>query len=1273
MTREKSERESPEGSKEGGTARFEFLMPLPLFLNLFGQNPEKKNFNNQTEASLSGLDPLLASLRRKASRADAAILEALREQCSGFVEDDDEEEEEEKAKEEGGGGGEADGDGAGENNRDTTKTKTVGASLAAAARAAASLSLRVSDVGAKAAASEALVDDICRDVRALDAAKRNLSRGIAALRRLGMLSAATDQLAEAASRGDLGEAARLMGAVNELGEFFAPHAAAVPAVAELSARAAALRRSLSQAALREFELWPVSEVEAGRQPEAPLLDRLRDAGALADAVGREARTAALEAVVSKELGVYRQIFYFNPSSLAPPPSSSSAASASSSSSSASTALERTERRFAWLRKRLRSRSKLWAALPRAWRPDEALAAAFGTETARQLAAVLSAQAEATSSVGGGGGAGGSSASAPSAGGGLSQQQQQQGRVEALLLAVKACNDWEVEMADAFGGPRAAGAEELDFEAEGGPTVGTKDGGRRPAGDDTVSASEVRARAEAAARARAEAAASARAEAAAAAEGESSSTKQKPPPPPSSSSSTAVVPFKGMITSVFEPYLSLYVAAEERALAATAAALVRQEPWTLPSAASAAKDGGENEKDGGAAAAAAASSASSSSGGGLVLRSAPELFAAVKRSLTRCARHVSRGPSLVSLSGAFGRVLHWYSCALAEKIPKPALPVAQAPGGTAGGGAPGVPGGMALAGASAVVGNLVAAAATAASAAGGAVAASANSATLAPLPAPRALLRQLRPPALGSTDWLVRASDADLRRLAAVAATSEYCARVSRELAASVERTVEGGGGGGGGGRPSKNGGGETLSSSDSDATAEAFDDTLALALATAHLAIESRLEAALGTLARSPAWADPALSVVDASLWASDAERGLRAAAAALAPTLRRGGSGLAVSSSSSRRRRQQLAEDNSSHWRYVCDKAAASFGPRLLDGIHRCRKLSEPGCQQLLLDVGVLKAAFLALPNAALPSNDAAAASILAAALSSDDDERGGGGGALPLPPRSFAAAVVRAFGPAEALLKVVGAATTALADSFAALVPGGGTRELSRILELKAGLKRGDAAAVLDAFVAGGGGGNGVTAAAAVALPSLVKPAAAAASSSPQQQKQPVFYPSPPRAPQQHQQGSAPSPPSPFVQQQQQQAPRSPLQQQQPFPSPPMQQQQVATRPQRESFYPPSQQPTPPPPARTPAAAAAADLAARIRARVGAVGSGGSGNNIEDGGGTGGGAAGEAGRRMRDAAAAVRERLSLRDLPFGRNARAARQQQQEEEERQRQQQQQW
>ena len=38
-------------------------------------------------------------------------------------------------------------------------------------------------------------------------------------------------------------------------------------------------------------------------------------------------------------------------------------------------------------------------------------------------------------------------------------------------------------------------------------------------------------------------------------------------------------------------------------------------------------------------------------------------------------------------------------------------------------------------------------------------------------------------------------------------------------------------------------------------------------------------------------------------------------------------------------------------HFRYVCDKLAASFCPRFYEAVFRCRKISEAGSQQLLLD----------------------------------------------------------------------------------------------------------------------------------------------------------------------------------------------------------------------------------------------------------------------------------------------------------------------------------
>ena len=48
---------------------------------------------------------------------------------------------------------------------------------------------------------------------------------------------------------------------------------------------------------------------------------------------------------------------------------------------------------------------------------------------------------------------------------------------------------------------------------------------------------------------------------------------------------------------------------------------------------------------------------------------------------------------------------------------------------------------------------------------------------------------------------------------------------------------------------------------------------------------------------------------------------------------------------------------------RFFCDKFVASFVPRLIGNIYRCRRIGEVGAQQMQLDVGTLKQTLLDLP----------------------------------------------------------------------------------------------------------------------------------------------------------------------------------------------------------------------------------------------------------------------------------------------------------------------
>ena len=69
---------------------------------------------------------------------------------------------------------------------------------------------RIKDIQAKAEQSELMVQEICRDIKKLDYAKRNLTATITALRRLAMLVSAVDQLEALASKRIYREAAHML-------------------------------------------------------------------------------------------------------------------------------------------------------------------------------------------------------------------------------------------------------------------------------------------------------------------------------------------------------------------------------------------------------------------------------------------------------------------------------------------------------------------------------------------------------------------------------------------------------------------------------------------------------------------------------------------------------------------------------------------------------------------------------------------------------------------------------------------------------------------------------------------------------------------------------------------------------------------------------------------------------------------------------------------------------------------------------------------------------
>lgn len=83
---------------------------------------------------------------------------------------------------------------------------------------------KIRDMKAKAEQSEVMVQEICRDIKQLDFAKRHLQTTITALKRLHMLVTAVDQLQTVAKAKQYRESANLLDAVRQLLTHFESYA-----------------------------------------------------------------------------------------------------------------------------------------------------------------------------------------------------------------------------------------------------------------------------------------------------------------------------------------------------------------------------------------------------------------------------------------------------------------------------------------------------------------------------------------------------------------------------------------------------------------------------------------------------------------------------------------------------------------------------------------------------------------------------------------------------------------------------------------------------------------------------------------------------------------------------------------------------------------------------------------------------------------------------------------------------------------------------------------
>uniref|UniRef100_A0A2P2LZH3 Uncharacterized protein n=1 Tax=Rhizophora mucronata TaxID=61149 RepID=A0A2P2LZH3_RHIMU len=422
--------------------------------------------------------------------------------------------------------------------------------LAAATGAVEELMYKIREIKTKAEQSETMVQEICRDIKKLDFAKKHITTTITALHRLTMLVSAVEQLQAMASKRQYKEAAAQLEAVNQLCSHFEAYRD-IPKITELREKFKNIKQILKSHVFSDF-----SSLGTGKETEETnLLQHLSDACLVVDALEPSVREELVNNFCSRELTSFEQIF--EGAELAK--------------------LDKTERRYAWIKRRIRTNEEIWKIFPPSWHVDYRLCIQFCKKTRKQLEGIL-------------------------------VDLKEKPDVATLLLALQRTLEFEDEMAEKFGaGTRS---REIGNEIE---EIGRENSGQ--------SVSDIRKKYE-----------------------RKLAAHQKNENEVKDTIKDLSVPgagfnFRGIISSCFEPHLTIYVELEQKTLMENLEKLVQEETWDI-------EEGSQNN----------------------VLSSSMQLFLIIKRSLKRCSA-LTKNQTLFNLFKVFERILKAYVTKLRARLPK----------------------------------------------------------------------------------------------------------------------------------------------------------------------------------------------------------------------------------------------------------------------------------------------------------------------------------------------------------------------------------------------------------------------------------------------------------------------------------------------------------------------------------------------------------------------------------------------------------------------------
>ncbi|CAG8576657.1 10577_t:CDS:10, partial [Cetraspora pellucida] len=222
--------------------------------------------------------------------------------------------------------------------------------VAEAKKAIEELFDRIRQIKEKASQSETMVQEITKDIKSLDYAKKHLTISITALKRLQMLVTAVDQLKIMAQMKQYKETSQLLQAVLQLSSYFKSYKS-IKRIAELSSSVNTFQNDLKRQIFEDFE--SSFAIDGGFSSQTTLL---ANACLVIDIMGLDVRSQLMKWYCEKQLNDYKKIFR---------------------GSDEIASLENTSRRYSWLKRILKNYDEKHAAIfPANWRLSEFLSIQF---------------------------------------------------------------------------------------------------------------------------------------------------------------------------------------------------------------------------------------------------------------------------------------------------------------------------------------------------------------------------------------------------------------------------------------------------------------------------------------------------------------------------------------------------------------------------------------------------------------------------------------------------------------------------------------------------------------------------------------------------------------------------------------------------------------------------------------------------------------------------------------------------------------------------------